>query len=124
MCSQPAGPHPVGSFGFYVPLADVLMTIQYFSLNHGDLSILLHPNSGFPIIDQSDAHAVQQAVTLQWLDACFAPSAVCGIAISCFSLLCVFVVLVCCSGLNSFWIKQVLPLDLSQLPSTDPPAMH
>lgn len=72
----PMGPHPVGSFGIYVPLANTLDALRFFSLNHGELSVLVHPNSGYPKIDH---------------------------------------------GPNSFWIHQMLPLDLSQLDDYEPP---
>ena len=60
----------------YVPLSLMPDTVGWISKNHGDLSVLVHPNSGYPIVDHS---------------------------------------------LNSFWIKQILPLDLSQLDPYDPP---
>lgn len=54
MNKGPAGPHPVSSFGLYIPLEIALEAINWVSINHGDLSVLIHPNSGFPIIDHND----------------------------------------------------------------------
>ncbi|CAF1414064.1 unnamed protein product [Adineta steineri] len=42
----PAGPHPIGSWGIYVPLEQVTETISFISMYHGNLTILVHPNSG------------------------------------------------------------------------------
>lgn len=50
----PVGPHPVASFGLYIPLEIALEAINWVSINHGTLSVLVHPNSGFPIIDHND----------------------------------------------------------------------
>lgn len=35
------GPHPVASFGFYVPLDALVDTLAFISMRHGDLSVLL-----------------------------------------------------------------------------------
>ncbi|CAF0820352.1 unnamed protein product [Didymodactylos carnosus] len=48
---QPIGPHPIGSWGIYLPLEDFTSAVSWISINHGNLTILVHPNSGYPKID-------------------------------------------------------------------------
>jgi aromatic ring-cleaving dioxygenase len=61
----PRGPHPVASFGVYVPLSLFPQAIAFISSNHAGLSILVHPNTGYPIIDHgSNAFWMQQILPL------------------------------------------------------------
>ncbi|CAF1157595.1 unnamed protein product [Adineta ricciae] len=47
----PIGPHPIGSWGIYLPLEQFIDAVSFISINHGNLTVLLHPNSGRPKID-------------------------------------------------------------------------
>jgi DOPA 4,5-dioxygenase len=44
-------PHPLGSWGIYIPLNQLTETISFISMYHGNLTVLVHPNSGRPKID-------------------------------------------------------------------------
>ena len=44
-------PHPIGSWGIYLPLEQFTEAASFISMYHGNLTILLHPNSGHPKID-------------------------------------------------------------------------
>ena len=44
-------PHPIGSWGIYLPLEQFIDAVSFISINHGNLTVLLHPNSGRPKID-------------------------------------------------------------------------
>jgi DOPA 4,5-dioxygenase len=44
-------PHPIGSWGIYLPLEQFTEAASFVSMYHGNLTILLHPNSGHPKID-------------------------------------------------------------------------
>lgn len=44
-------PHKTGSWGVYIPLEDFVRTVSFISMYHGNLSVLVHPNSGRPKID-------------------------------------------------------------------------
>ncbi|CAF0812645.1 unnamed protein product [Rotaria sp. Silwood1] len=48
---SPVGPHPIGSWGVYIPLEQFTQTISFISTYHGNLTVLIHPNSGRPKID-------------------------------------------------------------------------
>ncbi|CAF1208791.1 unnamed protein product [Adineta steineri] len=48
---SPTGPHPIGSWGVYIPLEQFTRTVSFISMYHGNLSVLIHPNSGHPKID-------------------------------------------------------------------------
>ncbi|CAF1110025.1 unnamed protein product [Rotaria sordida] len=48
---SPVGPHPIGSWGVYIPLEQFTQTISFISMYHGSLTVLIHPNSGRPKID-------------------------------------------------------------------------
>ncbi|CAF1543224.1 unnamed protein product [Rotaria magnacalcarata] len=47
----PIGPHPIGSWGIYLPLEQFIEAVSFISIYHGNLTVLLHPNSGRPKID-------------------------------------------------------------------------
>ncbi|KAJ3271556.1 hypothetical protein HDV01_006518 [Terramyces sp. JEL0728] len=40
---EPVGPHPIGSFETWVPIEYFAQAYSFFTLNRGDLSVLLHP---------------------------------------------------------------------------------
>jgi hypothetical protein len=44
-------PHPIGSWGIYLPLEQFTEAASFISMYHGNLTVLLHPNSGHPKID-------------------------------------------------------------------------
>ncbi|CAF1040700.1 unnamed protein product [Rotaria sp. Silwood1] len=47
----PIGPHPIGSWGIYLPLEQFTQAVSFISMYHGNLTVLVHPNSGRPKID-------------------------------------------------------------------------
>lgn len=53
----PVGPHPVGSYQVAFSLPDFAAFVPWLSLNHGQNSVLIHPNTDDPIADHS-AHAL------------------------------------------------------------------
>jgi len=50
---QPIGPHTFGSWGIYVPVEYFASTAAWISIHHGSLNVLIHPNSGYPLIDHT-----------------------------------------------------------------------
>ena len=44
-------PHTTGSWGIYIPLEQFPRAVSFISMYHGNLSVLVHPNSGHPKID-------------------------------------------------------------------------
>jgi len=40
---EPMGPHPVGSFEIWCPSESFASVFSYLCMNHGELSILIHP---------------------------------------------------------------------------------
>lgn len=53
----PVGPHPVGSYQVAFSMSDFAAFVPWLSLNHGQNSVLIHPNTDDPIADHS-AHAL------------------------------------------------------------------
>ena len=51
----PIGPHPIGSFGAYLPTAVLSSVVEWASERHGSLSVLFHPNTGYAV----DDHAIR-----------------------------------------------------------------
>jgi len=47
----PIGPHPIGSWGIYLPLEQFTEAVSFISMYHGNLTVLVHPNSAYPKID-------------------------------------------------------------------------
>jgi DOPA 4,5-dioxygenase len=41
--TAPIGPHPAGSYEIWVPRESFASVFSYLALNHGDLSVLVHP---------------------------------------------------------------------------------
>ena len=48
---RPFSPHTIGSWGVYIPLEQFTETVSFISMYHGNLTILVHPNSARPKID-------------------------------------------------------------------------
>eukprot|EP01099_Mayorella_cantabrigiensis_P005162 TRINITY_DN4046_c0_g1_i4.p1 TRINITY_DN4046_c0_g1~~TRINITY_DN4046_c0_g1_i4.p1 ORF type:complete len:168 (-),score=45.45 TRINITY_DN4046_c0_g1_i4:86-589(-) len=47
------GPWPSGEWSMFVPLSYFAQTIPWFTQNHGEFSLLVHPNSGCEYEDHS-----------------------------------------------------------------------
>ncbi|CAO3594187.1 unnamed protein product [Absidia cylindrospora] len=50
---QPIGPHPVGSYEVWCPTEYFARAFSFFTLNRGELSILIHPLTTLPLVDHS-----------------------------------------------------------------------
>jgi aromatic ring-cleaving dioxygenase len=48
-----SGPFPTGEWGIFIPVSHLNIVVGWFNQNRGDLSVLLHPNSGFEYEDHS-----------------------------------------------------------------------
>ncbi|CAO3647474.1 unnamed protein product [Cunninghamella blakesleeana] len=49
----PIGPHTVGSYEVWCPTEYFARAFSYFTLNRGELSILIHPLTKYPLKDHS-----------------------------------------------------------------------
>ncbi|KAI9309044.1 DOPA-like domain-containing protein [Cunninghamella echinulata] len=49
----PIGPHTVGSYEVWCPTEYFARAFSFFTLNRGDLSILIHPLTKYPLKDHS-----------------------------------------------------------------------
>jgi aromatic ring-cleaving dioxygenase len=47
------GPFPVGEWSMFVPIGYYGLVVPWFLQNHGELSMLVHPNTGFEYEDHS-----------------------------------------------------------------------
>ncbi|ORX52446.1 hypothetical protein DM01DRAFT_1323632 [Hesseltinella vesiculosa] len=50
---DPIGPHPIGSYEVWAPVEHFARAYSFFTLNRGELSILIHPLTTLPRIDHS-----------------------------------------------------------------------
>jgi len=50
----PRGPHPIGSYETCCNKTSISPALSWFMLNHGNLSILLHPLTRFEVRDHTD----------------------------------------------------------------------
>jgi DOPA 4,5-dioxygenase len=51
--TAPIGPHPAGSYEIWVPKESFAAVFSYLSLNHGALSVLVHPLTRQEVADHS-----------------------------------------------------------------------
>jgi DOPA 4,5-dioxygenase len=51
---RPVGPHPRGSYQIAFPPALFASIVPFLVLNHGDLTVFLHPNTGDDLADHRD----------------------------------------------------------------------
>lgn len=52
---RPVGPHPTGSYQLAFPAARFAQVVGWLVLNHGELDVLVHPNTGDALRDHRDA---------------------------------------------------------------------
>lgn len=53
-CSQPDGPFISGNWAVYTPLSLYLPFTQFFSQHRGNLSVMVHPNTGWERFDHTE----------------------------------------------------------------------
>ena len=51
---KPVGPHPMWSYQLAFPAASFSHVVSWLTLNHGDLDVFVHPNSGDEMRDHRD----------------------------------------------------------------------
>jgi DOPA 4,5-dioxygenase len=52
---RPVGPHPMWSYQLAIGPAQFSTVIGWLALNHGQLDVLVHPNTGDPLRDHRDS---------------------------------------------------------------------
>ncbi len=52
---RPVGPHPMWSYQLAVPAADFAQVVGWLTLNHGELDVFIHPNTGDDLRDHRDS---------------------------------------------------------------------
>lgn len=51
---KPVGPHPMWSYQLAVPAASFAQVLAWLALNHGELDVFVHPNTGNALRDHRD----------------------------------------------------------------------
>ncbi|DBA02930.1 TPA: hypothetical protein N0F65_005957 [Lagenidium giganteum] len=51
---EPVGPHVSGSFEVWVPRESIAAALSWFTLNHGNLSVLFHPLTRYELRDHTE----------------------------------------------------------------------
>ena len=51
---RPVGPHPMFSYQVTVPNDQFADVVSWLTLNHGDLTVFIHPNTGQDLEDHRD----------------------------------------------------------------------
>jgi DOPA 4,5-dioxygenase len=52
---RPVGPHPRWSYQLSVAPQDLAEVVSWLALNHGDLDVFVHPNTGDQLADHRDS---------------------------------------------------------------------
>ena len=52
---RPVGPHPMWSYQLSVARDQFADVVSWLALNHGDLDVFIHPNTGDPLRDHRDS---------------------------------------------------------------------
>jgi aromatic ring-cleaving dioxygenase len=52
---KPVGPHPMWSYQLAFAAAEFAPVVGWLALNHGDLDVLVHPNTGNELRDHRDS---------------------------------------------------------------------